>query len=131
MNRIDNFEYKITLPYIACFLDTDGTIGMFKCHHIKMFKYKYVYVYIKLYFYNTNKNILGIIQKFLRSGKIYKRPIKDRLAKKETYVLMINKQKDCERILRKVLPYLFIKKTKAEECLNYLMKIKRQKVKHL
>lgn len=100
--------------YIACFIDTDGSVGIYTV------KEKYHYVHI--HFYNNDKNVLKMIKKFVGfDGKISGRKNSfGHYKSKRRYQLNITNDELCKKILENCIPFMIIKKDKAIECLKFL-----------
>lgn len=97
--------------YIACFVDTDGFLGIYK-------------KYALIGFYNTHRKCLELMQDFLGCGKIYEKKQKSHLVlnPRRYYCLRIQKKNDCQFVLENILDKMIIKKEKASKVLEWLKK---------
>lgn len=94
--------------YIACFLDTDGYLGINRN-------------LVRIFFVNTNERCLREMQNYMGFGKVRSRlPKSNELGKKKIYKLEINKQRDCETLLRNTFDKMIVKKDKARKCLTFV-----------
>lgn len=97
--------------YIACFIDTDGYIRVYKQHNKSGFSF-----HVSITFYNNNLEVLQKIQQFTeRGGVIYKRePRKsNQFQRKINYALRYGRIKDTLFILEHIVDKMYIKKRKA------------------
>lgn len=96
--------------YIACFIDTDGCVGIKKTG----------LVYID--FSNTNREVLEKIQKFIRCGclSVCIKGSKTSFQKKTVYKLTLGNQTYCLALLTHVVDRMIIKQKKGKKCLAFL-----------
>lgn len=101
--------------YIACFIDTDGFLGIKEDNR--------GYKHVKIAFGNTNSKVLKTIKRFLKAKNkiMLMKKGKTTLGKKNFYILEIAAYKDCKHILEHVVDKMIIKKERAEKCLEYIM----------
>ena len=70
---------------------------------------------------NTNKQVLEIIRKTLGYGKVKERsPPKNRINWSKCYCFRICNREDAKDFLRKIIPFLIIKKTDCERGLKII-----------
>jgi len=107
---------KVSLEYIAGFLDGEGTISLIQCH-----KPKRTYLRPSISIYQTSLPVLKAIQLTLGQGRIHTRRargekiIRGRLAyrNKPCSVLMVTGAEKVAEVLDSLLPYLIVKKPQA------------------
>lgn len=117
---------KIELSYIAGMVDGDGTINITKSIKKRKCKCKmnikehiYEHKYPRLRITNTDLNLLNWIKKKLNVGHIYENNRKTpSFNKKQLYSYNISKTKDVIEIIKKIYPYLIVKKKNAERILS-------------
>jgi len=107
--------------WLACAVDTEGSIH-FEKHRGK----KHESFSIRISLCNTNLHFVQKAQEICGIGHIGLEP---KVVHLPVYRWYIGKASECERILREILPYLIIKKGKAEQALLFL-KYRRQKGKY-
>lgn len=110
----------LEVAYIACFIDTDGTIGI--RNHLIRKKYLTFEPYIQ--FGNNFKPVLEKIKKQLKIEtkiqKVFKKRKDGTRYKRPSYHLRVYKLKQIERIIVLVLPYLEIKRRQGVLMLEYV-----------
>ena len=115
----------ITWCYIACFIDTDGSVGVYMQKQKSYYKgklYKGIYKRVRISFFNDDKNVLELIKKFIKyKGKVS--PKATRENGKVGYALYINNHELTKKILKQCIPFMIIKKAKAKECFDFLNSI--------
>lgn len=123
-NNIDLSNKDPTdLAYLAGFVDGEGTIGIYSNGWKKNRKnpsrgFRCVFQIV-----NTNEEIINYIKRFLGTSFITKRDPRD---KKENlknnrprYILTLSSVQNVGEICKAILPYLKIKKSRAELVLEY------------
>ena len=95
--------------YIAGFFDGEGTIA----HNGKGFR---------IVITQTNQEVLEDIQKFSNAGYIAE-ITKRKLHWKDSWVYYIAKQRDVYKFLKKIKPFLIVKKKLAEKTIPELEKV--------
>ena len=119
---------KISWKYIAGFFDADGSVVFHK------FQKKFD-IYPEIIIGNTNKGVLESIKNFTDLGYIIKtnRHKKRCLGIKNRKILwryQIGVQKDIREFLKRILPFLIIKKEKAKKAIAITMLYKSYSSKH-
>jgi len=104
-----------SLPYIAGFFDGDGCVMICRRHNKETSK-RMIYD-LFLTFTNRNKRFLKCLQHILGAGAITRRIFKN--TKWNTSYMLVLASKKAEAILKKLLPYLIIKRSRAELGLDF------------
>lgn len=102
--------------YIACSLDTEGSISLLKKRrkYCGMINY-HIHFYPRLKVGNTNTDFLNYIKKILGIGNLSHNGAKWKENNwKKAYVIVIGSWQDIHDILEQIIPYLIIKKKQAE-----------------
>ncbi|KKL52586.1 hypothetical protein LCGC14_2283940 [marine sediment metagenome] len=110
---------KITKQYMAGFVDGEGYLNVGRKKDIRI-KRGYTLRY-RLYLTNQHKGILEQIQ--LQYGG----RIREKKNQYKCYDLMIDTKEPLRKILKDIIPFLIIKKSKAQEIYNILTERKDQK----
>src|SRR5947209_6353182 len=99
--------------WLACFIDAEGVISLDKDSRHESFN-------VKVSVYNTN---FEFIQRFasLTGAKIHSRPPHG-FGRKEQFEVWITSKAKVKSLLEVILPYLIVKRAKAEAVLAYIEK---------
>jgi len=119
---------SLSYEYIAGFLDGEGSIGIHRDRQRNKyggFRYKLVVTLT-----NTNRKVLELIQNKI-GGKIYELSSNRKTTQKPRYVLQL-RRKEAEETLKKLLPFLIVKKQQALLALEYrkLVKPRKETIRH-
>lgn len=96
--------------YLSGFIDGEGSIVIYNKP-----KHKRVSVYIP----NTNKDVVYKIHKFLKCGNVYEYDRKPKIWK-PYYVFKITAHKKVLYILKKIQPFVIVKKEKVEKAIKFI-----------
>ncbi len=107
--------------WLACFLDTDGTVFLTKWSNKNGTKHSRIW----LAFYNKNKQILEKVDSLI-PGNIYfhgRNGVDNRGIKRgHNYTFCVSTANNISKqVLELILPYLIVKKAKAIKCLSNLI----------
>jgi len=98
--------------WMACAIDAEGTISLGPDH-------KHHAIHVKVSVCNT---CFEFAQQFasLIGNKVHSRPPHGELSKKDLYEVFVTSKKNIRAVLDAVLPYLIVKRAKAEAVLAYI-----------
>jgi len=101
--------------YIAGFVDGEGHMSLRKYRDNRLSG-------PRIYMTNTNKGVLDFLKRIIGVGAIHLNDGKSRLLhnSKPVYNYMITDYSNCESLLKKIYPYLIIKKQIAKLMLRYI-----------
>jgi len=117
---------KTNWKYIAGFFDADGSITFHK---------KKSNIYPEIIIGNTNKKVLESIKNLAGLGYIiktnqHKRKSSGIKSQKVLWFYTIGRQKDIRKFLKRILPFLIIKKEKAKKAISITTSYKSYNSKH-
>lgn len=116
-------------PYIAGFIDCDGSIAIGKVNHTTLKGVSKTYYYPKVCFHSSYEVYLQEIAILLENrAKVIKTVGNGVSRTKVMYRINVQRQQDLIYILENVIPYLILKKDKAIEALEI---VKTQRVRSL
>ena len=112
---------SIDLAYIAGMFDGDGSFSLIKKKPEAEGRSPLYYPHIQ--FCNISKNIMEYLNKNL-SGNFYTRKAhlrKDGFFRKDVHTWNVQKSTPCKKVLDKIIPFLVIKKERAQFLLQYII----------
>jgi hypothetical protein len=102
---------NVSIEYIAGLFDGEGN------PYIVLKKYPKICITIT----NTNKEVLEIIQRTLGYGKVKERSLpKNRINWSRCYCFRIGHRQEAKDFLKRIIPYLIIKKAECEKGLKII-----------
>ena len=102
---------KIDTAYMAGIIDADG------CISVNTTRY---YTYWRITINNTSKSLMDWIEDKFGVGGVNKERRKRPKNHKRVYVFLVAAQKEVLEMVKKIEPYLIVKKQKAQECIEFL-----------
>lgn len=102
---------EIDIAYMAGIVDADGCISV--TNHPKN-------KYWRLTINNTNKPLMDWIENKFGVGGVNKERRKRPKNHKKVYVFLVAAQKELYEMIKRIEPYLIVKKQKALDCLAFI-----------
>jgi len=97
--------------YIACAIDTEGSVSLLKQKR----KYGSIHIYPRIKIGNTDIEWIDYIKQILGKGNTLSNGVRfEETNWKKAYILVVNGWQDVHDLLEQIIPYLIIKKRHGE-----------------